>query len=132
MRKRSYTIDGVVVHGNKIGRTIGFPTININLDKNLRWPKFGIYSAQVIIDEYIDCPYDAVASIGIRPTIIQSSVNVVLEAHIFRDIKEELYGKNVSIKLLDFIRQEEKFNNLEELKLQISNDCDYAQQLLHK
>ncbi len=114
---KNYFIHGEVIYGNQIGRTIDFPTINIRPEKLL--PKKGVYLTKVYIDNDV---YNGITNVGIKPTIGKS--DMVVETHIFNEFKEEFYGKYVKVEFLDFIRQEKKFNSIEELKIQISKDIN--------
>lgn len=122
-----WIIDGHVLGGDKRGRTIGFPTANLDLGEYLK-PAFGVYAVRV---EVADGPqagvYDAVANIGCRPTFAKD--NVTLEAHLF-DFTGDLYDRIISVEVVDFIRPERKFDGLEALKAQIAADCGAARTIL--
>ncbi|MGM9806186.1 MAG: bifunctional riboflavin kinase/FAD synthetase [Candidatus Aphodosoma sp.] len=113
----NYTINGTVVDGNKIGRTIDFPTANISVDKMKLIPSDGVYAAKAIIDSHI---YKAMVNIGNRPTISNENITTI-EAHII-DFDENIYNKNITIEFVDFIRGEKKFNNIQLLKQQLITD----------
>ena len=113
-----FSISGKVIKGNQIGRTIGFPTANINYpDKIVRIP-FGVYAVNLTIENK---PYQGIMNWGRKPTI--NNASPVAEIHII-DFNKDLYGKNISVNILDYIRGEEKFNSIEELKLQIEKDLE--------
>jgi len=113
-----YMITGTVVDGDKRGREIGFPTVNLKLiDPNKLLPHSGVYLAQTVIG---DCSYKALMNIGVRPTL-SSAALLSLEAHIL-GYSGNLYGTIISFNLLKFIREERKFMNLDELKFQIEKD----------
>ena len=113
-----FSIFGKVIKGNQIGRTIGFPTANINYpDKIVRIP-FGVYAVNLTIENK---PYQGIMNWGRKPTI--NNASPVAEIHII-DFNKDLYGKNISVNILDYIRGEEKFNSIEELKLQIEKDLE--------
>ncbi len=120
---KNYYIHGEVIYGNQIGRTIDFPTINIKPEKLV--PKKGVYRTRVYIDGFI---YDGITNVGIKPTIGKS--DMVVETHIFKDFKEEFYGKYVRVEFLDFIRNEIKFNSIEELKNQIAKDINKVKEMI--
>ncbi len=120
---KNYYIHGEVIYGNQIGRTINFPTINIKPEKLL--PKKGVYRTKVYIDDEV---YEGITNVGIKPTIGKSSM--VVETHIFKDFKEEFYGKYVKVEFLNFIRSETKFNSIEELKEQISKDISKVKEMI--
>jgi len=117
---RSFKIKGTVIHGQHLGRTLGFPTANLLLPDDLIIPLNGVYSGLVKIDAKV---YHAVINIGKRPTIGDLKKDLV-EAHIL-DFDEDIYGKIIEISFLERIRNEIKFNSLEELKIQIKKDCDF-------
>ncbi|NDE90204.1 MAG: bifunctional riboflavin kinase/FAD synthetase [Alphaproteobacteria bacterium] len=120
---RPYEIEGVVAHGEKRGRSIGFPTINLPLSDFLR-PRFGVYAVRLTFND--QC-YDGVANIGVRPTV--DGETQTLEAHIF-DFVGNLYDQNIRVALVDFIRPEQNFGGLDALKVQIKQDCLVARQRL--
>lgn len=119
----SFEIEGYVIHGFKRGRTIGYPTINIAPNESIL-PKLGVYAARVLID---DKYYPAMANIGCRPTV--QGEGILLEAHII-DFNADLYGRRLRVFLDDFIRPEQKFDNLDELKIQISKDIEQARRIV--
>lgn len=111
-----FYIKGRVVTGNRIGRTINFPTANINYPKEIIKPPKGVYAAFIKIDNK---EYKALLNFGKRPTI--NGTTSLLEAHIL-DFNENIYDKDVKISFVKKIRNEKKFNSLEELKIQILKD----------
>lgn len=117
---RYYSIGGEVVVGNKIGRTIGFPTSNLIIDENMVTPPNGVYVTYCI---YNGVKYPSVTNVGVKPTIGEYKKN--LETHIF-NFDKELYGKNIRVEFLDKTRDERKFNSVEELSKQITADCIMA------
>ena len=106
-----------VVHGNELGRTMNFPTINQILPETNVKPRFGVYSSFV---HFHGKHYRGITNIGIRPTI-ENSGEVICETHI-PDFSGDLYGESVSVSLCRFIRPERKFANIDELKAQIEQD----------
>lgn len=120
-----YIFNGKVINGNKIGRKLGFPTANIEIDNHKLLPRFGVYTVRVDIDGVF---YNGVLNIGIRPTIENSPI--VLETFII-DYSENLYNRTIRIHFHDFIRPEKKFNNLDELREQISLDVEMAKVMLN-
>ncbi|MBT4989443.1 MAG: bifunctional riboflavin kinase/FAD synthetase [Rickettsiales bacterium] len=119
-----FTIYGNVRKGNQIGGELGYHTANLDLADYIR-PKYGVYAVKLCVNNKY---YDAVANIGVRPTITNSGEEV-LEIHIF-DFNAEIYGKNVIVEFVDFIRDEKKFASSAELISQIANDCDRAKSIL--
>lgn len=118
MLSYNYPIEGIVVAGNKLGRQIGFPTANLELtDKNKVIPSDGIYAAWVYIGDNI---YHGMAYIGTRPTVT-SEGNRRIEVHIL-DFTGDLYGKTIRLELVKLLREDQHFNNLEELKRQLIID----------
>ena len=120
MLGRPYSICGRVSHGQKLGRTIGFPTANIPL-KRLAPPVQGVYVVNV---KGLNCrTIKGVANIGHRPTV--NGVDRQLEVHMF-DFNETIYGKQVEVELLEKLRDEQKFDSFGQLKEQISKDAQAA------
>ena len=117
MLGRPFAIQGTVVHGEKIGRQLGYPTANID-PHNECLPPNGVYAAQLQLD---GTAYDAAAYIGDRRTI-HTNKPTVLEVHLLRQKNIDLYTKEVEITFLETIRGDQKFENTEELKKQIARD----------
>lgn len=114
---RLYAIGGEVVVGNKLGRTIGFPTSNIMIDESMVTPPNGVY---VTYCTYNGIRYPSITNVGVKPTI--GSYNKNVETHIF-NFDKELYGKDIRVEFLEKTRDERKFENVEELSRQITDDC---------
>jgi riboflavin kinase/FMN adenylyltransferase len=123
---RPYSISGRVVHGDKLGRDIGFPTANIQLKHN-RPPLMGIFAVELygLNGE----PLPGVASLGRRPTVKGADAVPVLEVHLF-DFKAEIYGRRVRVDFLHKLRDEEKYPDLDSLVAQIRRDVDNAKHFL--
>jgi riboflavin kinase/FMN adenylyltransferase len=123
---RPYSISGRVVHGDKLGRDIGFPTANIQLKHN-RPPLMGIFAVEVcgLNGE----PLPGVASLGKRPTVKNPDATPVLEVHLF-DFNADIYGRRVRVDFLHKLRDEEKYPDLDTLVAQIRRDVDNAKQFL--
>ena len=161
-----YVISGIVIHGKRLARTLGFPTLNIYPNVRKVIPKFGVYRCKLeigpsvesacssipkqtngkrrvnqLMDEkeksgYCGCQeeksgnsgdwkeYNGLCNIGLKPTVTDEA-KITVEVHLF-DFEEEAYEKMVRIKLLDFIREEQKFNSTKELKEQIKKDVEGA------
>ena len=122
---RPYSISGRVVHGDKVGRTLGFATANIHMKHN-RPSLSGIFAVRVH-----GCggpPRAAVASLGVRPTV-KADGAATLEVHVF-DFAGDLYGRHLRVEFLHKIRDEEKYPDLETLRAQIARDCEAARSLL--
>ena len=117
---RSWTIEGKVQKGHRRGRTIGFPTCNVDI-KNYIIPKLGVYSAKVLVGN--KTKKKGIVNIGYKPTFGKNKL--ILEAHIF-GLKKNLYDKTIKIMLIKFIRGEKKFKNILQLKNQINKDIKEA------
>ncbi|MBL0282774.1 MAG: bifunctional riboflavin kinase/FAD synthetase [Zoogloea sp.] len=118
---RSYSISGRVMHGDKIGRTIGFPTANIQL-KHRSPPLMGIYT--VSVDGLADRPWPGVASVGVRPTINDAG-RPTLEVHLF-DWDTDCYDAHLRVNFLKKQRDEERYDSLDALTAQIARDAEEA------
>jgi len=124
---RPWEIEGRVEHGDKRGRTIGFPTANLGLEDYQR-PATGVYAVRVGLGAGHDWIwYDGVANFGHRPTF--DKTDELLEVHIL-DYSGDLYGHHVRVQMLDFIRPEHKFAGIDDLKKQIDLDVSHARTLL--
>jgi len=120
MLSRPWCVDGIVTKGAQRGRTINFPTANIEFDDLVR-PKFGVYAIEVTLPD--GGHRYGVANAGKRPTVDGEEAR--LEAHIF-DFDGDLYGKRLEVHFRSFIRDEKKFESFEALKEQIVRDADGA------
>lgn len=114
---RMYSIGGEVVVGNKLGRTIGFPTSNIQIDEEMVSPPNGVY---VTFCTYNGVRYPSITNVGVKPTIGEYKKNV--ETHIF-NFDKELYGKHILVEFVLKTRDERKFESVEALAKQITDDC---------
>lgn len=121
---RPYSISGRVMHGDKIGRQLGFPTANVQLKHN-RPPLMGIFVVRVL---GLPDAQLGVASLGIRPTI-NDHKRATLEVHLF-DFHKEIYRQHVRVEFLHKLRDEEKYTGLEPLKAAIAKDCQDARDWL--
>jgi riboflavin kinase/FMN adenylyltransferase len=121
---RPFAIEGVVEHGDKRGRTIGYPTANIALGPYLR-PRFGIYAVRGRLPD--GRIVDGAANLGIRPTF--EPPRELLEPYFF-DYEGDLYGRTIEVELIAFIRPEAKFDSLEALEAQMAEDCAEARRRL--
>lgn len=106
-----------VICGNKLGRTIDFPTINQRLERERALPKFGVYASRAEIDGRT---YFGVTNVGVKPTVSENG-EVLAETYII-GFDGDLYGEKVKLSLIDFIRPEVKFGSIDELKTQIKKD----------
>lgn len=112
-----YTIRGTVVHGNRIGRTLGFPTVNLLPEEKKLLPPCGVYLAKVAYDGKL---YRAISNIGYKPTVTDERI-LGLESYLY-DFDEEIYGEKIEVSLYEFMRNEQRFGSLEELKEQLKRD----------
>lgn len=114
---RYYQLKGIVVGGKQIGRKIGYPTANLQVNSEYVLPKMGVYAGYVTIDSL---RYQAMISIGLNPTVKDDRV-VSIEAHIF-DFDRDIYNKEVSFVYVQYLRPELKFNSLNGLIVQLKED----------
>lgn len=122
--ERANRIRGEVLHGDKVGRVLGFPTANM-LVSSARRPAYGIYAARVHLPD--GRVLDGAANFGIRPTF--SPPKELLETHIL-DFSEDIYGQTIDVELVSFLRPEAKFDDMESLSSQLERDCVLARALL--
>ncbi|WP_297518827.1 bifunctional riboflavin kinase/FAD synthetase [uncultured Clostridium sp.] len=117
---RKFILTGEIVHGKKLGRTIGFPTANLAVDKNLALPKLGVYYTNVEIDGNI---FKSITSVGNNPTVNGDTTTV--ETYIL-NFSKDIYGKNIKLYFIEQIREQHKFASIEELKKQLEKDKMFA------
>lgn len=121
---RPFAIAGVVQHGDKLGRTIGYPTANIDMGKYLR-PAYGIYAVRArLADGRL---INGAANIGVRPTF--DPPKELLEVHLF-DFAENIYGQAIEVELVAYLRPEAKFDGIDALVGQMDVDCAQARAIL--
>ena len=121
---RPFAIEGIVQHGDKVGRTIGYPTANVAMGKYLR-PAYGIYAVTGrLADGRL---LKGAANLGIRPTF--DPPKELLEPYFF-DFSGDLYGQPIEVALIDYLRPEAKFDRLDALMAQMAADCDRARAAL--
>ena len=114
---RPISYNGTVVLGKQLGSSIGFPTANVQLHNLTQLPRFGVYAVRVHIDKktYLGC-----LNIGINPTV-EANLNTKIEIHIL-EFDENIYDKDISFELIEFIRDEKKFESIDDLTAQIQLD----------
>ena len=113
----NYMLNGTIVNGKKLGGKIGFPTANLDIKEPYKLiPKTGVYVIKTIIDAVL---YTGMMNIGFNPTV--KGKYQTIEAHLF-DFNKDLYGRKVTIELLFFLREEQKFNSIEDLIIQLNLD----------
>ena len=146
---RNYTLTGTVDYGEKLGRTIGFPTANLKLSPFKLIPRQGVYSVKVFLHKYLKCsqsipnledkiargsleysdnisfskPINGVMNIGTRPTV--NGKRQTIEVHLL-NWTDDIYGQTLTVSLEKFLRPEQKFSSLDELQKQIKIDCERA------
>jgi riboflavin kinase / FMN adenylyltransferase len=119
---RPYAIEGTVVHGDGRGRTLGFPTANLETENELL-PRYGIYATITTID---DVAHRSVSSVGVRPTI--GDGRLAVETHLLAGSRD-LYGKRLRLAFVKWLREERAFAGLDALKAQIALDCVAANEV---
>ncbi|OKH22341.1 riboflavin biosynthesis protein RibF [Hydrococcus rivularis NIES-593] len=134
MLGRAYTLMGTVVKGQQLGKTIGFPTANLQLPPTKLLPRYGVYCVKVFLEgegENIitQSSIKGVMNIGCRPTVAGNTPTV--EVHLL-DWAGNLYGKTLTASLEKFLRPEQKFPSIDALKAQIAFDCDLARKILER
>ena len=116
-----YTLKGEVVHGKALGRTVGKPTANLKAKKDAHIPPSGVYATIGIIDGK---RYKSVTNVGTRPSVDNDN-RVTIETF-FMELNEDLYGKEIILEFIEFIRDTRKFENLEQVSVQIQKDIEVA------
>ena len=124
MLGREYTILGTVKAGEKLGRKLGFPTANLSAHSE-QFPPNGVYVTEARLAGAL---YRGVANLGYRPTVSVGKPERLLELHLF-DLNKDIYGEEVEVRFLRYLRPEQKFENLEALKTQIARDVEEARSL---
>lgn len=121
-----YTVTGRVTHGKGIGHTLGFPTANVDLPDGMCIPKKGVYASYAAVDGK---RYPAVTNIGVRPTVSQGET-ANCECHLI-GFDGDLYGKDIRVSLVAFLREEKQFTSQNELRSQIDRDRKEAEKCLN-
>ncbi|MAW65036.1 MAG: riboflavin biosynthesis protein RibF [Flavobacteriales bacterium] len=122
----SYTIDGIVVKGQQIGRSIGFPTANIKVEEvNKLIPKEGVYAVKVVFDNNF---FSGMLNIGYRPTVGLDN-QLSIEVHIF-DFQKNIYGRQLTIEIIKHVRNEIQFTNVNDLRKQLEQDLTECKNIL--
>jgi riboflavin kinase/FMN adenylyltransferase len=119
---RFFSTSGKVIHGEKRGRTIGFPTANIEVNDEYVMPPQGVYAVKMEIDRVM---YQGVCNVGYKPTFNKDTLKISIEVHLF-DFNQDIYGKEVTIEWHLYLRKEQKFSGIEELVTQIEKDKQNA------
>ena len=121
---RPFAIQGEVVHGDKRGRELGYPTANIEMGDYLR-PRYGIYAVRARLED--GSVVDGVANLGVRPSF--DPPKELLEPYFF-DFDGDLYGRTIEVGLISYLRGEAKFDSLDALRAQMAADCEEARHFL--
>lgn len=127
---RAYTLQGKVIYGQQLGRSIGFPTANLDISLDKFLPKYGVYAVVVILE---DRRLPGVMNVGVRPTVKPDGNHEkipTVEVHLL-DWQGDLYGKTLIVELVEFLRPEQKFPSLDALKSQIKKDAEAAQLIIN-
>lgn len=119
-----YLVQGVVEKGKQLGRTIGFPTVNISPEKEKLLPPNGVYKTEVIVDGRV---YEAITNVGCKPTVTDDG-RIFVESYLY-NFMENIYGKKIEVYFLEFMRKEQKFSSVEELKKQLQTDMQLGQKI---
>jgi riboflavin kinase / FMN adenylyltransferase len=124
MLGRDYTILGTVKQGSQLGRKLGFPTANLSAHSE-QFPPNGVYAAEARWD---GVTFRGVANLGFRPTVSQAMPERLLELHLF-DLHRDIYGEDVEVRFVHYLRPEQKFDSMDELAAQIARDVAQARVL---
>ena len=120
-----YEITSVVEHGQQLGRTLGFPTMNLAPQEKKILPKYGVYACRVLVDGVW---YGGVGNAGVKPTVAQEKRRL-FEVYVY-GYEGDAYGKTASVQILEFERPETKFHSVEELKDRVMKDMRYGEEYL--
>ena len=118
---------GIVEHGRELGRTLGFPTMNVAPQDGKILPRYGVYACQVLID---GTWYGGVGNAGVKPTVMQEQ-RELFEVYVY-DYAGNAYGKYITIRFLEFERPETRFDSLKELKACVMQDMRYGEEYLRE
>jgi riboflavin kinase/FMN adenylyltransferase len=121
MLGRDYTILGTVKTGAKLGRQLGYPTANLSAHSE-QFPPDGVYVAEATLGGEV---YRGIANLGVRPTVSTGEPERLLELHLF-ELNDEIYGRDLEVRFLQYLRPEKKFENIEALTAQIARDVEKA------
>jgi riboflavin kinase/FMN adenylyltransferase len=127
MLGRPYEVRGVVERGDQRGRQIGFPTANIPVPKVMAWPADAVYAGWCTLTD--GTRHACAINIGRRPTFYEHAEQSLLEVHLI-DFEGDLYGQQVSVEFVDFLRSERKFDGIDQLTAQLKSDIDDARSVL--
>lgn len=116
-----YRTCGIVEHGKKLGRTLGFPTLNVVWEKNKTAPRFGVYACIVRMQCGV---YQGIANVGVKPTVTDEK-RLLTEVYVY-DYEGDAYGQYVEIEFCEFERPETTFDSVQELKKQVDKDMEFG------
>lgn len=128
MLGRDYTVLGTVIKGRQLGRELGFPTANLRV-YNEQLPPDGVWGVKVTLSD--GGSHHGVGNLGVRPTVEGAEARRLLEVHLF-DFNSDIYGLDMEVQFLDYVRVEKKFDSLEDLKAQINDDIVKVKKLMSK
>lgn len=122
-----YSVEGVITHGNGIGRSrLGFPTVNLDVPAGKLLPRFGVYATEVVFGNGVSVR--GITNVGENPTVSEDRLNHRVRIETFLlDFSGDVYGEKICIRFFRFLRPEQKFGSLEELRTQIAKDIAYMQ-----
>ncbi|PYK32193.1 MAG: riboflavin biosynthesis protein RibF, partial [Verrucomicrobia bacterium] len=123
MLGREYTILGTVVHGDDLGKKIGFPTANLSAHSE-QFPPNGVYFAEATLDGVV---YPGMVNLGFRPTMSSGGSERILEVYLL-DFNRDIYGKDLELRFVCYLRPEKKFENVDALVRQIERDVQQARE----
>lgn len=123
----AYSVNGIVAHGKKLGRRLGMPTVNLLPEKEKLLPPYGVYFSEVLVGERI---YKGTTNIGCRPTV-NDEKRVSVETYLY-DFAQDVYGREITVRLFSFHRPEKKFETVEDLKRQMASDIAMGRYYVHR
>ncbi|WP_306479807.1 bifunctional riboflavin kinase/FAD synthetase [Mediterraneibacter sp.] len=118
-----YSVTGIVQHGRQLGRTLGFPTMNIEPEQEKILPRFGVYACRIKMDGRW---YNGVGNVGVKPTVTEEHKRLV-EVFVY-DYEGDAYGKEITVQFCGFERPETKFSSIDELREQVMQDLSYGKE----
>lgn len=118
-----YAVTGIVQHGRQLGRTLGFPTMNIEPEQEKILPRFGVYACRIKMDGRW---YNGVGNVGVKPTVTEEHKRLV-EVFVYA-YEGDAYGKEITVQFCGFERPETKFSSIDELREQVMQDLSYGKE----
>ncbi len=123
----AYSVCGVVAHGKKLGRRLGMPTVNLLPEKEKLLPPYGVYFSEVSVGERV---YKGTTNIGCKPTV-NDEMQAGVETYLY-DFAQDIYGREITVRLFSFHRPEKKFDSVEALKKQMASDIAQGRYYVHR